>query len=170
MTEERKRFIFDSTRRIIEDLPDRPVIAKAGAESTTDQTALSDRVPTGPATVCGVPARDEADELVGMMLRQMLRGRGVAAELLSAETLKGEAMERIAQLEPESVCVSAVSPAAVLHASALCKRLRGSFPDIEIVVALWHAQGNIDRATSRLHAAGATKVVTTIEAAVAGLR
>lgn len=36
-------------------------------------------------------------------------------------------------------------------------------------MALWHAEGELDRATRRLQAAGATKVVTTIDDAVNAL-
>lgn len=64
------------------------------------------------------------------------------------------------------MCISALPPGAVLHASALCRRLRGRLPDATIVVALRHAEGDLERATQRLQAAGATRGVTTIDAAV----
>jgi hypothetical protein len=114
-------------------------------------------------------ARDEADEIVAMMLVHTMRASGINAEVLSATLLKAEAIERASALHPRSVCISALPPGAVLHASALCRRLRARLPDATSVVALWHAEGDLEQATRRLQAAGATRVVTTIDAAVNGL-
>ncbi len=55
-----------------------------------------------------------------------------------------------------------------LHA-CFCKRLRARFPELRIVVALWHAQGNIEKGCNRLMAAGASEVVTTLKAAIENL-
>jgi hypothetical protein len=53
-----------------------------------------------------------------------------------------------------------------LHASFLCKRLRARFPDLRIVVGLWHAPGNLDRARDRLRTSGADEIVTTLNTAI----
>ena len=75
--------------------------------------------PLGPVSVCIVPARDEADEIVGTMLLRRLTARRVAAELLTTDVLKSEVVEHVAELAPQAVYVSALPPAAVLHASFL---------------------------------------------------
>ena len=75
-------------------------------------------------------------------------------------------LERVAELGPQAVYVSALPPAAVLHASFLCKRLRPRFPDLKIVVALWHAQGDVEKGRARLLAAGASEVVVTLKGCV----
>ena len=113
--------------------------------------------------MCIVPAHDEADELVATMLLRRLKARGVAAELLTTDVLKSEVMQRVAELAPEALYVSALPPAAVLHASFFCKRLRPRFPDLKIVVALWHADGNLEKARARLLAAGASEIVVTLK-------
>ncbi|HYM47532.1 MAG TPA: hypothetical protein VES91_03555, partial [Burkholderiaceae bacterium] len=164
LSEERTRFVFDSMRTLVEDLPERPHEDKEGSAEASEAKEASQPEPSlGPITVCIVPARDEADEIVGAMLLRCLTRRRVSAELLTTDVLKGEALDRVAELAPQAVYISALPPAAVLHASYFCKRLRPRFPDLKIVVALWHAQGDTDNASKRLIAACASEVVVTLK-------
>ena len=153
LSDERTRSLFDSMRTLVDNLSDRP--------DDTHQGPPSD-APLGPISVCIVPARDEADEIVGVMLLRRLTARRVSAELLTTDVLKSEVLERVAELAPQAVYVSALPPAAVLHASFFCKRLRPRFPDLKIVVALWHADGDMPKGRDRLIAAGASEVVATL--------
>jgi hypothetical protein len=68
------------------------------------------------------------------------------------------------------LCISAVPPSAAANAAYLCKRLRSRFPQQKIVVALWHADGNIERTRQRLLDAGANEVVTRLPDALERLR
>jgi len=154
LSDERTRFLFDSMRTLLDNLAERPDDAHPGPRSDE---------PLGPISACIVPARDEADEIVGIMLLRRLTARRVAAELLTTDVLKSEVIERVAELAPEAVYVSALPPAAVLHASFFCKRLRPRFPDLKIVVALWHADGDMPKGRDRLIAAGASEVVATLK-------
>ena len=43
----------------------------------------------------------------------------------------------------------------------LCKRLRARFPDLQIMVGLWDAQGEPQKAKDRIASAGANHTVTT---------
>jgi hypothetical protein len=63
------------------------------------------------------------------------------------------------------VCVSATPPAAVMHARYLCKRLRGRFPEVNLVVGLWDAQGDLNKARERI-GCGAIVVATLADAQV----
>jgi len=167
LSEERTRFVLDNMRTLIEDLTERPDEAKekSGEPGETKQMPSAE-TPLGPVSVCIVPARDEADEIVGTMLLRRLTARRVAAELLTTDVLKSEVLERVAALAPQAVYVSALPPAAVLHASFFCKRLRPRFPDLKIVVALWHAEGDAEKGRARLLAAGASEVVVTLKGCI----
>ena len=57
-------------------------------------------------------------------------------------------------------------PAALIHARYLCKKLRSRFADVPIVVGMWDAQGDLQKATERLAAVGANKVVNSAAGAV----
>jgi predicted PurR-regulated permease PerM len=163
LSEDRQRFVFSSMRSLIEELPDRTEKPEDKQGATEAKQEPPPEASLGPISVCIVPAHDEADELVAMMLLRRLKARGVAAELLTTDVLKSEVMQRVAELTPEALYVSALPPAAVLHASFFCKRLRPRFPDLKIVVALWHAEGNLEKARARLLAAGASEIVVTLK-------
>ncbi len=163
LSEERTRFVLDSTRTLVEDS-----VERADADKNSDAPAGSSEAaqagsPSGLPTVCIVPARDEADEIVGAMLLRSLTRRNVAAELLTTDALKSEVLERVSELSPQVVYISALPPAAVLHASYLCKRLRMRFPQLKVVVVLWHAEGDMEKGRSRLLAAGASDVVINLK-------
>lgn len=164
LSEERTRFVLDNMRTLVEDLTERPNETKEKSDEPGETKQMpSAETPLGPVIVCIVPARDEADEIVGTMLLRRLTARRVVAELLTTDVLKSEVLERVAELAPQAVYVSALPPAAVLHASFLCKRLRPRFPDLKIVVALWHAEGDVEKGRARLLAAGASEVVVTLK-------
>ncbi|MEO8186555.1 MAG: AI-2E family transporter [Burkholderiaceae bacterium] len=165
LSEERTRFVFDSTRTLVEELAEPPLEGKE-PDASAAEDAQEPYTLAGPVTACIVPARDEADEIVGAMLRRSLTRRNVASELLTTHVLKGEVLDRVTELAPEVLYISALPPAAVLHASYFCKRLRPRFPQLKIVVAVWHAEGDMEKGRSRLLAAGASEVVTTLKGAI----
>ncbi|HKO68568.1 MAG TPA: AI-2E family transporter [Burkholderiaceae bacterium] len=162
LSDDRTRFVFDSMRTLVDEIADR-VVSDNGKSSEMASSASTPEPPSGPISVCIVPARDEADEIVGAMLQRRLTARNVSAELLTTDVLKSEVLERVAELAPQSVYISALPPAAVLHASFFCKRLRPRFPDLKIVVGLWHADGGLEKGRARLVAAGASEVVATLK-------
>lgn len=166
LSEERTRFVFDSTRTLVEDLSEPAVEGKESAASAEAKDAQEPETLAGPVTACIVPAHDEADEIVGSMLRRCLTRRNVVSELLTTHVLKGEVLDRVTELAPQVLYISALPPAAVLHASYFCKRLRPRFPQLKIVVAVWHAEGDMEKGSSRLLAAGASEVVITLKHAI----
>ena len=169
LSEERTRFVFDSTRTLVEDLSEPAVEGRESAEPSEAKDAKDAKdaqEPLGPITACIVPARDEADEIVGAMLLRCLTRRNVAAELLTTDVLKGEVLDRVTAVAPQVVYISALPPAAILHASYFCKRLRPRFSQLKIVVAMWHAEGDMEKGRSRLLAAGASEVVITLKDAI----
>ena len=166
LSEERTRFVFDSTRTLVEELAEPAVEGKEPGASHEAEDAQKPYTLAGPVTACIVPARDEADEIVGSMLQRCLTRRNVVSELLTTHVLKGEVLDRVTELAPQVLYISALPPAAVLHASYFCKRLRPRFPELKIVVAVWHAEGDMEKGRSRLLAAGASEVVTTLKGAI----
>jgi hypothetical protein len=156
--------VLQTTRDIIEELGER-----ASQAAKAEETGL-DRAPciamTETASVLCVPARDEADEIAGLMLVQLLCQRGVAARVLSAVTLSGEMLEQVAAESTSVVCVSALPPFAATHARYLCKRLRPKFPHLRIVVGIWQAAGVGQKTQERLKVIGIDAMATTLADAV----
>jgi predicted PurR-regulated permease PerM len=160
----KEQFILQATREIVDDIGER--IAKA-----TDEVAhATERAPCiGPAAkarVLCLPARDEADELAGMMLVQLLCQRGIAARVISTKTLSGEMLDQVEAESCVAVCVSALPPFAATHARYLSKRLKLRFPHLRIVVGLWQTVDIGERTRERLTATGIDMLVTTLADAV----
>jgi hypothetical protein len=164
LDEVKEQFILQTTREIVEEIGER--IAKAADEAghVTDRAPCIE--PTESAMVLCLPARDEADELVGMMLIQLLCQRGVAARVASTQTLSGEMIEQIQAESSIAVCISALPPFAATHAKYLCKRLRPRFPQVRIVVGLWQQENIGPKTRERLTATGIDKLITTLADAV----
>ena len=118
-----------------------------------------------PVPVCIVAAHDEADQIAGLAL-----AAESGACLVPFPLLASEVMQEIGKSGCKAICISAVPPHAATHASYLAKRLRRSFPDMKIVIALWTELENIERSKERLKGAGIDAVVTSIPEAVQHFR
>jgi hypothetical protein len=164
LDEVKQQFILQTTREIVEEIGER--IAKAADEAQH----VTERAPCiGPAenaVILCLPARDEADELAGMMLIQLLCQRGVGARVVSNRALSGEMIEQVHAESSAAVCISALPPFASTHARYLCKRLKPRFPQVRIVVGLWQQGSIVAKTQERLSATGIDKVVTTLADAV----
>jgi predicted PurR-regulated permease PerM len=151
--ERTNEFINQSTREIIGDLGDRVLVqdsakkseGKKGADQHED---LHDPSLVNIRIVC-VPARDEADELVGMMFSQILRQAGYSATYLAIGTVD-DMLQQVGQGNFRIACVSALPPFAVGQARSLCRRLRSRFPDLMIVIGLWDFAGGVLKAQERV--------------------
>ena len=162
LDEEKQRFVLQITREIVEDLGER----LSPVASDNDEALKAPSPPAvstkGKASILCLPARDEADEIAGMMLVQLLTQRGVSARVVSTKSLSGEMIEQVAGESAVVVCVSALPPFAALHARYLCKRLRPRFPQLELIVGLWQTGGVTKKTQDRLTATGIDKLVTSL--------
>ncbi len=113
-----------------------------------------------------LPAHDEADEIVGLMLAQLLDLHGYCAHAASTNALAGEMVEMVEQRSADVVVVSAMPPAAVAHSRYLCKRVHLKYPDIRMIVGLWSFRGDLKKATDRITCVGTVSVMTTLKEAM----
>ena len=97
-----------------------------------------------------LPARDESDELAGMMFAQILERDGFKAEAVSVTALAGEMVDLIAAKKADIVVISALPPSAVSHARYLCKRIHLRFPEIKLVIGLWTIRADMEKAKERI--------------------
>jgi predicted PurR-regulated permease PerM len=149
-------FVFQSTRELIDELTDRH-ISDAEAEQKSSETA--------PLSIACVPARDRADELVGLMLVQLARRAGHRAELLPAGNTD-ETFARLQKRPPAMLFVSALPPFAVIHARSVCRRVRQAGPDLRIVLGLWNSVVPADKVAERLGQATCDSIITSLAEAL----
>jgi predicted PurR-regulated permease PerM/methanogenic corrinoid protein MtbC1 len=171
----KQQMIRDAVRELVEEIGDRPrktrepeEIEKKGAECALPRTANPQPANLAQYERCilCIPARDEADEISGMMMAQILTQEGYSAEYVSVDKLASEYIELVEKKKVEVVIVSALPPAAATHARYIVKRLRTRFPDLKIIVGLWTLPGDLKRSKGRLASAGTDNVVGSIGAAV----
>jgi predicted PurR-regulated permease PerM len=113
-----------------------------------------------------LPAHDEADEISGLMLAQLLEFRGYCAFPMSVTKLASELVEAVEQKAAHMVVVSAMPPAAVAHSRYLCKRLHARFPDVNMVVGLWTMRGDLIKAKERVTCIASVQVSSTFAQAL----
>jgi hypothetical protein len=149
-------FVAQSTRELIEDLSERynSEPPSSGVETYVNNPNFAH------ASIVAIPARDQADELVGMMLAQLLQKAGATnVRALPIDTVEN----MLAQVERGQfaiACVSALPPFAVGQARSLCKRLHGRFPDLTVIVGLWGFAGGVPKAQERIGTACTDAVCT----------
>lgn len=174
LDEMKQSFIAQTTRELVEDLGAKEKQASATAaaadaeESDTeeDETQHAAAEAKRELTILCLPARDEADEIAGMMLAQMLERRGVRVIVGSAQRLASERISDVEKYDVDALCISALPPFAAMHARYLCKRLRPKYPKLRIVVGLWQGSVKTKKAQQRLMETGIDRCVTTLSEAV----
>ena len=161
LDESKERFIVNSMRELVEELGAKAIQDARSAQVHGDGEGAPVE-PSQPGPVLCLPARDEADEIAGIMLGQLLEIKGIRVVLGSTKSLSGEMLVQVSEETPAVVCVSALPPLAATHARYLCMRLRPKFPALKIVVGLWQPTGKTTKAQARLAETGIDQFVTTL--------
>lgn len=189
----RQRFVHKSLRVIIEELGEMQRLSPGPRPAETRQAPASGsgkrgeprpepsgqpsqlpqplvtrvQVPAGrTVNVLILPAGEEADEVAGLMLAQLLKGRGYCAAVASASSLVGEVLAMVEQRQQAHViCVSAMGPGYVGRARHLCMRLHEKHADLPIVVGLWAFHGKLAPTNSRLGLAAPGQLVINLREA-----
>lgn len=153
----RQKFIYQATREIVEDL---------GEEAAADET---NEVTHSQLSILCIPARDEADELVGLMLAQILGQSGYAVQTIPAGPMKDMLAELVRE-KPDIVFVSAVPPFAISHARSICRRARQKLRDAKPVIGLWGSNADMGVVQQRLGPGCADYVLSSLSEAVSQVR
>jgi predicted PurR-regulated permease PerM/CheY-like chemotaxis protein len=161
LDEERQKFIYQSTRDLIEELSEnfQPVMHHAD-RGVPEQSG---------STILCIPARDEADELVALMLATSLREAGYDARSIPIGFVE-EMLNRVKQCQPSVLFISALPPFATSHARSLCRRARQMCPDVKVVIGLWAAASDRKMLQQRLGAGCSEYLVHSIAEAELQLR
>jgi predicted PurR-regulated permease PerM len=149
LDDERQKFVYQSTRDLIEDLGERL------------PPELDAKPPVSSLSIRCVPARDEADELVGVMLAQLLQRTGYEAEAIPIGSVENM-LTRLAQACPHVLFVSALPPFALTHARSVCRRVRQRCPGAKIVVGLWNSLAELEKINERLGPGCSDYVMTSL--------
>jgi len=125
-----------------------------------------DPAPTFSGRVLCLPAHDQADEITAAMLAQLLDQKGYVALSFPHGT---PALEMLALLDPgadDVICISALPPYAFAPARAICAQIRGRFPRIKIVAAVWGFKADTEKAKIRFERNQPDRLVVTLAQAL----
>ncbi|MEO6966267.1 MAG: hypothetical protein ABI076_10295, partial [Acidobacteriaceae bacterium] len=136
------RFVTETTREFIEELGVRSEENKpidVASEASGAPAMEMKRV------VC-VAVRDDADEIIAMMLAQLLTRAGHSVTMIPPG--QGDAaINEVSRARPDVVCMSALPPYAMAYARRLYGRLSSQDYPLEIILGLWNYAGDLGRAT-----------------------
>jgi predicted PurR-regulated permease PerM len=172
-----EKFIAGNAKRLVQELYEMDAAgsrqaapSEQGSPPTVDSESsggLGLRVPPenrALKVVC-VPARDEADEIAGRMLAQLLEKAGLRASCLPLRRAS-EMVLRATQALPDVVCISALPPFALAYAKSLYNKLHTQSPGLRIIIGLWDYPGDIERIAARLRLSNGNRMAITLSEVV----
>ncbi len=154
LAEVRQKFIIHGGRELIEEL------ARDDAEVP--------KKPMPALAILGIPARDDADELVALMLAHVLRTHGLEAEVLPL-AYAAQPEERLRNAGDRVLFISALPPSAVTAARQTFRRLRREAVGARILIGVWDGTASPPELERRLGLPEPGDVVTTLNVAVLAL-
>jgi len=159
--DDREQFLLQSLKRLIEDLMIDPRgevrMIPAGEARNQGNEAM---------TLACIPARDEADQIMAMMLAHLLTRAGCRTSAVPPATLE-EMLGEMSEHDTDMVYISSVPPLAVSHLRSIYKKARLRFPKCKIGIGLWGYPAEPDAIRTRLGLVDTDIVVTTLSKAVA---
>jgi methanogenic corrinoid protein MtbC1 len=163
-----EQFICKSTKELLEEVGDKSKeppaaeLQKAGSDlAALSAPKIRVESPGHVINLVCIPARDEADEIVGIMLAKLLERAGYQAQAVSIGTT-AEMLAQVKEAAPDIICISALPPFALLHARDLYKRVRSNVPNAKIIVGLWKFSGDPIKAAARFNIVGDDKLAITL--------
>jgi predicted PurR-regulated permease PerM len=168
----REQFVFQTLKEIIEELALRPV-AETGDQEINEEVNANPKPTVGVArktngdgcAITCLPARDEGDEIVGMMLAHLSNRAGYNAQAVVPASVE-DMMEEASEQHCEVIYISALPPYGVYNTRRLYKKLRVRFPKSRIGVGLWGFAGNLEVMRTRLGIVEADMIVSTLSDAI----
>ena len=159
-----QKFIVQSTRELIDEFweprgEDPVTVAEGGGRGELSR-AVAQRAAESGKILC-LPARDEADEIVAIMLAQVLETAGHQAQYVPLGTA-AEMLAQVKEEKPDAVCISALPPFAIPHARALYAKLRAQDARLRIIVGLWNFSDDPLKVNRRLGLAEGTRAFATL--------
>lgn len=153
MTPADSAFIYRVTAELLDDLE------SASHASGGDDV---DAHPSASREVLAWAADCPADQLGLRMLHYVLDHDGVQLKILPPKSSIEDIVACIDEREPASICMANVPPGALAPIRYLCRRLRGRFPKLKLMISDWGQRENIEEIEKRLAATGADRLATNL--------
>jgi hypothetical protein len=148
----------------------RELIAEMTVERSTElEQRLKQSTPNRPGLAI-VPFMGEGDEIVGRVIARLLAAKGIDADLLSWRTLRAEKVERLQELTPPWILLSAIESRSVMSVGRTAHSIKLKVPDALILVGLWSLPTEgAARWVRRIKESSGSALYTNIDEAVRGI-
>ncbi len=140
-------------RELIEELSERSDVSSATQEAGAPASSR--------LSIMCVPAKDEADELAGLMLVHLLRKEGYHADVIPIASA-GSAFAQLSKSDTDVVVVSALPPLAIIRARTVCRKVRQEYPGVKIALGLWNSAASAEKIKERLGSLCSETIFTTL--------
>ncbi len=158
-----KARIYGQMRELIEDLT---------APTPEDEARPADRTSRRrkkPEIVI-VPFLGEGDEVVGRILGRLLEAEALGVHLLSWRTLRAEKAERLKELAPRGIVLSAIETRSAFNVGKMAHSIQQLLPGTLIFVGLWSLpREGAARSVRKIKESSASVVYTSLNEAVRGI-
>jgi AI-2E family transporter len=145
-------FITQTTKDLVDELSLRR------DDSRTDDVPVE---PSGQEKIVCLPVRDDADEIVGIMLAQLLERAGHSATAIQIGSVE-RMLAEVAGADPEVICLSALPPYAISHARGIYRRLRAQESRARIIIGLWNYTDDPVKAAAEISGGEQNLICTTL--------
>jgi hypothetical protein len=162
--ESSKLLMLEGVREMVETLGEIPIEKSEKKESNSDeigQADLTSEERNGPTEIICIPARDDADDVIALMLSQLLERRGFKARNISLAPVP-EMLSQVSDSEPKIICIAALPPFAMSHARELYRKCRTLSPQGRIVICLWHFEGELQKIAARMKMTSGDSILVTL--------
>ena len=156
LEDEREAQLLASMKFLAEDLSER-----RDAPDPNDKPSPEKGPPVSPSVLC-IPAADESDELIAVMLSKLLSKGGLEPDTLSPVSSVAEKVAELGKRKVDIVVLSALPPGALVPARYLYKRIRIAHPTLEVVIGLWSQGISAEELKERFGADENTRFATTL--------
>jgi predicted PurR-regulated permease PerM len=154
--------------RIYEQL--RELIEEMNVEIPTESEQPPEQSTGGQPGIAIVPFMGEGDEIVGGVIGRLLAAEGISTALLSWRTLRAEKMERLKELNPPWILLSAMEARSVTTVGKMAHSIKSELPDALILVGLWSLPTEgAARWVNRIKESSGSAIYTNIDQAVRGI-
>jgi predicted PurR-regulated permease PerM len=150
---DRENFILQTMRELIEELSERSEASAATPEGHPPES--------GRLSIACLPAKDEADELAGLMLAHLLRKEGYQAQVIPIAS-GDNAFARLSKSDTDVVVISALPPLAIIRARTVCRKTRRECPGVKIALGLWNSAASAEKIKERLGSICSETIFTTL--------
>lgn len=168
------QFINETTKEFVEEFGLRSdaisertpvVIEKLEASNSGTGSSTENISAESSKNVLCVPVRDDADEIIAIMLAQLLERTGLNAQAIPLRSVD-EMVAAVTKAQPDLVYLSALPPYAMSHARGLYRRMRAQHPQLPIVIGLWNYSGDPLKAAREISGGEQGRLSVTLSQAV----